>query len=178
LPTFLEGGTWLVYNRRRGTALVESPEGFITVSENGKLFLLPGGGARKGESRESAAKRELYEETGLESIQSAYLFPFKGRVHKSYNGKGHFRDLHKVFLIKTSGPVKPRGEIKYIAYCKGSEPNLASSAKKIIEKYQSLKMKVAELTCKRCGAPLKFTDSPSLIKCEYCQTVNTLKHAP
>jgi len=166
----------LVYNRRRGTAIVESHEGFLVVSENGKSFLLPGGGARQGESRESAAIRELCEEkTGLKSSQSTYLFSFKGRVHKSYNGKGNFRDLHKVFLIKTSGSAKPQGEIKHIAYYKGSEANLSSSAKKIIEKYQSLKAQLTELTCKHCGAPLKLTGSPIFIKCEYCQTVNHRK---
>jgi len=164
----------MVYNRRRGTAVVESSEGFLVVSENGKLFLLPGGGARKGESRESAAIRELYEETGLRATQSTYLFSFKGRIHRSYNGKGHFRDMHKVFSIKTDGTVKPKGEIKYFAFSHGDEPNLADSAKKIIAKYQSLKAKVAELDCKRCGAPLKFDGSTTLVKCDYCQTINHL----
>jgi 8-oxo-dGTP diphosphatase len=166
---------WLVYNRRRGTALVEAPEGFLVVSENGKLFLLPGGVARKGESRESATKRELSEETGLESLESTYLFSFKGRVHKVYNGKGHFRDCHKVFFIKTDGIAKPHGEIKHIAYCKGSETNLADSAKKIIERYQSLRVKLSR--CNYCNAPLEFsgTGSPLSIKCGYCGTLNCLK---
>jgi ADP-ribose pyrophosphatase YjhB (NUDIX family) len=154
---------------------VESPEGFLVVSENGKLFLLPGGGARKGESRESAAKRELFEETGLEVLQSNYLFSFKGRVHKSYNGKGHFRDLHKVFFIKTNGLAKPHGEIKHVIYCKGSETNLADSAKKIIEKYQSLKVKLVR--CSYCNAPMEFdgTGSPLSIKCAHCGTLNCLR---
>ena len=166
----------MVYNRRRGTALVESSEGFLVVSENGNLFLLPGGGARKGESRESAAIRELYEETGLKSLQSIYQFSFKGRVHKAYNGKGHFRDMHKVFLIKVEGSPKPRGEVKRIVFSNGSEPYLSDSAKRIISKFQALKAKVTALNCRKCGAPLKFSDSPTLVKCEYCQTINRVPH--
>jgi hypothetical protein len=39
----------LVYNRRRGTAIVEFSEGILVVSQGSEYFMLAGGGAHKGE---------------------------------------------------------------------------------------------------------------------------------
>ena len=52
-----------MHKRRRGTAIVDTPKGIVVVSVGGRTYYLPGGGARRGESRESAAIRELREET-------------------------------------------------------------------------------------------------------------------
>ena len=51
--------------RRRGTAIVDSSLGILLVSSRGRIFLLPGGGTKKEESRMDAALRGLKDETGL-----------------------------------------------------------------------------------------------------------------
>ncbi|MGD0646170.1 MAG: NUDIX domain-containing protein [Candidatus Bathyarchaeia archaeon] len=124
----------MVHRRRRGTAVVDTPEGILVVSENGRLFLLPGGGANPGESRRRAAIRELKEETGLIAIKCTFLFSFKGRIHKDFRG-GYFFDEHKVFLTKADGVAKPRNEIRHVAYFNGSNVKVAAGSRKIIEKY-------------------------------------------
>jgi ADP-ribose pyrophosphatase YjhB (NUDIX family) len=55
----------MVFNRRRGTVIVEFPDGILVVSQESESFMLAGGGANKGESRRKAAMRELQEETRL-----------------------------------------------------------------------------------------------------------------
>jgi len=125
----------MVYGRRRGAALVDTPKGILVVSGRRKLFILPGGGANKGESRRKAAIRELHEETGLCAISAHYLFRYVGPVHKSHSG-GHFQDHNKVFLIKANGRAMPRHEVKYINYYKeGSKIRISGTTKAIIEKY-------------------------------------------
>ena len=49
----------MVYVRRRGTAIVDTPSGILVVSKDGRLFTLPGGGARPDETDSEAAIREL-----------------------------------------------------------------------------------------------------------------------
>ncbi len=53
-----------VATRRRGTAIVETNKGILLTSGKGRVFILPGGGARRSESRLRAALRDLEEETG------------------------------------------------------------------------------------------------------------------
>lgn len=53
----------MTHIRRCGTAIVETPEGILVVAGRSGLYVLPGGAARKGESRTSTAIRELREET-------------------------------------------------------------------------------------------------------------------
>jgi 8-oxo-dGTP diphosphatase len=125
----------MVYTRRRGTAIVDTDDGILVVSKDGRIFTLPGGGARPTESREEAAIRELREETGLEAIDISYLFDFKGVMHEGTRG-GFFRNAHKVFIVKATGTPEPRKEIKSIAYYNGSGPKLTYSAQKIIRRYR------------------------------------------
>lgn len=133
--------TRMIRKRRRGTAIVESEKGILVVSGRKKIFLLPGGGASKWETRLSAAKRELNEETGLKAISATYLFRHIGKVHKSYLG-GHFQDHHKVFFIKATGVPRPRHEIHHIAWYKnGSKIRLSGVTREIIEKYYATKQK-------------------------------------
>ena len=161
----------MVYNRRRGTAIVEFPEGILVVSQGSESFMLAGGGANKGESRRKAAMRELQEETGLKPLDSKYLFSYKGRLHRNYKG-GHFRDYHKVFLIKADGTPTPQREIKRIAFFKeGSGLKLVYSTKEIIEKFLAMKGEgFKPVNCKECGGNT-FKPSRKIanaLECDHC----------
>ncbi|MDE1853246.1 MAG: NUDIX domain-containing protein [Thaumarchaeota archaeon] len=163
----------MVHRRKRGTALVDTPNGILLVSETGSRFSLPGGGARKSESRENAAIRELEEETGLKAIDSQLLFEHTGPIHRSYGG-GYYRDIHKVFLILSAGVAKPRKEVKVLAYSTDPNLQLTTATKDIIEKYQKIRNPAkayTALTCEKDGAPLKFTEHATFIQCEYCKTI-------
>jgi 8-oxo-dGTP diphosphatase len=134
----------MVQFRRRGTAIVDSPEGILVVSKSGNRYSLPGGSAKKGESRRKAAIRELGEETGLKAIDCVYLFEYAGKgIHKDVKG-GFFKTVHKVFLIKTEGVAKPRKEVRYVCYFDGKNMNLHDSSRKIIERYQRIKNFILE----------------------------------
>jgi 8-oxo-dGTP diphosphatase len=125
----------MTYKRRRGAAIVETEEGILVVSGRSKLFILPGGGARKGESREKAAIRELKEETGLVAYYSEFLFEHMGSKHKAYQD-GYFRNYSKVFLIKATGKAKPMHETRYVAYYKPeSNIKISYNTKLMIDKY-------------------------------------------
>lgn len=131
----------MIKKRRRGTAIVETDKGILVASGKRKIFLLPGGGANKNETRLQAAVRELEEETGLHAHSVKYLFSYKGKPHKSHSD-GYFQDHHKVFLIKAMGTPKPRCEIKYVAFWKpNSKIQISAVTKEIIEKYLRNKRK-------------------------------------
>lgn len=129
----------MVLARRRGAAIVDTSKGILVVSGKRKLFILAGGGANKGETRRSAAIRELEEETGLQAVSSKYLFKHVGGVRK-WHGGGYFQDHNKIFLIKTKGTARPKHEIKYVAYYnRNSNIKISKTTRKIIEKYYQLK---------------------------------------
>ena len=99
-----------VKNRRRGTAIVETDRGILlTAGRHGKPFILPGGGAKRGESRFMAALRELTEETGLLPYAAEIIFTHKGKIRPTMSGKHKFQDHHTVCLVKASGIPKPGG---------------------------------------------------------------------
>ena len=159
----------MVRTRRRGTAIVDTPNGILVVSLGGRNFLLPGGGARRGESGQDAAIRELREETGLKAVDIAYLFEFTAGIHRGARG-GSFRNAHKVFLVTATGAAEPSQEVKHVAYYDGSGPSLSYSAKKIIEKYRSISGPLPEyvsLKCPNDGSPLDVRKSPPYVKCPY-----------
>ncbi|NMB66558.1 NUDIX domain-containing protein [Candidatus Woesearchaeota archaeon] len=127
----------MTITRRRGTAIVETPNGILVASGKRKLFLLPGGGAKKNESRKRAAIRELEEETSLRTYSCEYLFTSNEPKYNSEGKKRKIRNLHKVFLIKATGNPKPsHHDVAYIDYWKPrSKIELSKSTKIIIEKY-------------------------------------------
>jgi len=129
----------MTFRRRHGVAIVDTPRGILVVAGKRKIFILPGGAAKKGESRRSAAIRELREETGLKAYSCKFLFYHKGSRHRSYKG-GYFRNYSKVFLIKAKGRARPRHEIKHIAYYNPtSNIRISHNTKLIIEKYLRMK---------------------------------------
>lgn len=128
-----------IQRRRRGTAIVETEKGILVAAGSNGVFLLPGGGANRHETRTQAAMRELREETGLQAYYAKYLFHHAGRVHKSY-GHGYFRDHHTVCLVKASGIPRPHREIKYVEYYRpGSGVRISGVTKEIIERYYDYK---------------------------------------
>jgi ADP-ribose pyrophosphatase YjhB (NUDIX family) len=166
----------MVYNRRRGTAIVETDDGILVVcnswdasssSEDQDLFTLPGGKAHGNENRRSAAIRELLEETGLKALESTYLFYHKSRIHKN-KGRKPYRDSHKVFLVKTEGIPKPQKEVKRIAFFKsGSNLKLSHSTREIIEMFLSMKGSgFKAIKCEECGGTFNPNTYP--LKCPYC----------
>jgi 8-oxo-dGTP diphosphatase len=128
-----------MYKRKRGTALVDTENGILIVSGRHKVFILPGGGTDRGESRRKAAIRELKEETGMNCIDAEFLFEYVGYSNKSHQG-GMFQDHHKVFLIKANGTPKPHHEVKYVEYYKeGSNIRITKQTAEIIKKYNKIK---------------------------------------
>jgi len=125
--------------RRRGTAIVDTPNGILVVSEGGGTYHLPGGVARKGESRRKAAIRELREETDLIATECSYLFEYISHSNQ-----------HKVFLMKCTGTAETKNEIKYLAYFDGSNVNVSGTTRKIIERYRGVNED--RYRCKKCGS--------------------------
>jgi 8-oxo-dGTP diphosphatase len=117
--------------RRRGTAIVETNKGILLTAMSGGFFLLPGGGANKGESRFRAAIRELEEETGLIANFAEIIFDHESKSHN-----------HTVVLIKAKGTPKPKEEVKYIDYyTPNSKLKISKGTKDIIDKYFEWKKK-------------------------------------
>ena len=123
--------------RRRGTAIVENSKGILVASGRKKVFLLPGGGAKKGESRRRAAIRELREETGLKAHYWKYLFTYHEPRYTLEGKKRKIRNLHKIFLIKALGYPKPNyHDVWHISYWKpSSNIKLSRQTEKIIKEY-------------------------------------------
>ena len=124
----------MAHIRKKGVAIVDTPNGILVVAGRSQKFILPGGGANRGESRKKAAIRELYEETWLKTKNIKYLFSYVGS--KFHTRRGEVRNHAKVFLVETYGNSRPRHEVRYIAFWKpGSKIYITGGTKKVIEKY-------------------------------------------
>ena len=127
----------MVRRRRQGLAIVDSPKGILVVSGRSKVFSLPGGGAEKWESREKAAIRELYEETGLKVLSSQYLFSYSGRVWHDHRGR-EVQNHAKIYKMKIEGTPRPRHEVHHIGYWyPDCGMRISRGTSKIIEKYKA-----------------------------------------
>lgn len=128
----------MVYLRKRGAVIVNTPNGILLVSGNRGKFYLPGGKANHRESRKIAGIRELKEETNLKGIESTFLFHYIGKVKKNYSGRD-FRDDTKVFLVKAKGKIKPKHEIKKIGFYKqGKKIKIDHDTTEIIKRFNKL----------------------------------------
>ena len=115
--------------RRRGTAILETDKGILLTAMSRGTFLLPGGGANKGESRFRAAIRELEEETGLMANYAKIIFRHESHSHE-----------HTVVLVRAKGTPKPKQEVKYIDYYKPEKNiKISKGTKEIIKKYYEWK---------------------------------------
>jgi len=137
--------------RRRGTVIFETSQGILVVAGNRGTFMLPGGGANKGESRFVAALRELTEETSLLPYEAKVIFNHLGHEHPSFSGKGRFQDHHTVVVVKATGAIRLRDDAKRLAYVDtntgrgfdpfnpGKELMISHTTKEILEKYRNWK---------------------------------------
>lgn len=125
----------MVRIRRKGVAIVKSRRGILVVAGRDKKFMLPGGGANKGESRKKASMRELKEETGLIPLTAKFFCSYEGRVWKDYKDR-NVKNSTKVFVVNAWGWPKPKHEIKHVEWWKkGKNINLTASTSHIIKKY-------------------------------------------
>ena len=127
------------HKKRRGTAIVDTPNGIMLVKMKGDKFLLPGGGAHNNEARIYTAIRELQEETTLIAKKVCYLFDFESDF---YNQKVFYIEPEKL------SPT-PSNEIVDIGYYPGiDEDAIYKSSLQMIRLYNA-KYKNGELNLPR-----------------------------
>jgi ADP-ribose pyrophosphatase YjhB (NUDIX family) len=137
--------------RRRGTVIFETNNGVLLVAGRHGSFILPGGGANKGESRFVAALRELTKETSLLPYEARVIFKHLGHLKPTFSGKGQYQDHHTVCVVKATGKIKLRDDAKRLAYIDpnslkvfdpfnpGKEILISNTTKAIIQKYRNWK---------------------------------------
>jgi 8-oxo-dGTP diphosphatase len=123
--------------RRRGTAIVETNHGILLTAGRHGPFILPGGGAKRGESRFTAALRELTEESHLLPYAAEIIFKHRGKINHKHN----FQDHHTVCIVEASGIPKPGGaDAKRLSYYyPGCDVWVSDTTKEIIERYYEWK---------------------------------------
>lgn len=148
-----EKGRYYV-RRPRGTAIISTKKGIILhKGEQGEGYILPGGETEtaavkalergitgKAETALEGTMREVYEELGLKTIKSKYLFKAPGKDLSLYSkGRQHWysKNIHSVFEIKTRGRMKLQThEVKDLIYYKpGMDVKLSKDTEAILGKY-------------------------------------------
>jgi 8-oxo-dGTP diphosphatase len=129
--------------RRRGTAIVETSKGILLTAGRHGAFILPGGGAKRGESRFIAALRELTEESGLLPYYAEIVFKHKGKIRPTHSGRHKFQDHHTVCFVKATGTPRPGGgDAKRIDYYYlGCTVKISPTTQEIIDRYYEWKKK-------------------------------------
>ena len=84
----------MVGNRATMVAIEGNNRVLLVTDKSSRRFSLPGGSIRNGESAIAAAKRHLYEKTGLECSEIKWQFEHRSRYNR-----------HKVFLAIPKGRV-------------------------------------------------------------------------
>jgi 8-oxo-dGTP pyrophosphatase MutT (NUDIX family) len=122
---------------RRATVIVSNDQGILLTRMKGdSLWMLPGGYPERYETRETAAKRELLEETSLVAVTCNFLFEFESSTR-----------YHKVFLIHAQGVWQPTMEIEALGLYKDgiircltteklvSEDSMYKSSREIVNRF-------------------------------------------
>lgn len=112
--------------RRRATAIVTFPQGVLLVrQQNGRQFMLPGGGIEVAEIDIIGAIRELQEETTLIARSARFLFEYESDSN-----------LHQVFSIEANGTATPSQEIAELSYYQpGRDLPILPSTHAILDRY-------------------------------------------
>ncbi|MBS3083214.1 NUDIX hydrolase [Candidatus Pacearchaeota archaeon] len=133
---------WL-FGIQSAVACVVIKDGKILLTKRSPLLIeggkwcLPGGGIKRWEKNIDAAKRELFEETGLKSRSAEFLF-----VHEEMLRRLKLHAEVFVFNIETIGELKRNWEVsesKWFSRKEISKMNLAFTHKDIVNKYFKLK---------------------------------------
>ncbi len=83
----------------------------LVRERNQRDFGLPGGRIKAGETSATAVTREIYEETGLSPVRTAFVGTHEGRYV-----------VHQIYLLDVTGEVRlQRREIDRFAWWDGSE---------------------------------------------------------
>ncbi|MSS74479.1 NUDIX hydrolase [Candidatus Pacearchaeota archaeon] len=125
----IQSATAIIINHKNKILLTKrSP--LIT---EGNKWCLPGGHSKKGETAEQSAKRELFEETGLNIKNAKLLF-----VHEEFIKRLNLHANVFVFLSDFSGKLKTNWEVSECRWFSRQEinkMNLAFTHKIVMDKY-------------------------------------------
>lgn len=129
----------MIYFRRRGVLIYETPGGIMLVHDGG-VVTLPGGKAKRNETRKKAALREMQEETGIKIPDAKLLFSYSGIVQKDKHGRGYFRDMTKVFYARGENfpEEKKSRKVLYLNYNSGL-PEYTQDTRNILKRFYDIK---------------------------------------
>lgn len=122
----------------RGVKVLLECEGkllFVRHNYGHHLWTVPGGGVKKAERAESAARREIFEELGVTLLELIYL----GQYKSDYEYKKVTVDCYKAAVTTDNKITIDNFEIaEYVWFPLGSLPKeKASSVSKIISMYEA-----------------------------------------